>query len=99
MMFTVSPTLTFRPDKLTVNDSTTCWRDLSSAILAIRCACRLLVTNGRGISRLICAPSSTMLDDAVPVPLPAPVAVNSTPTALDEAPMAVKSVSPTNRIL
>ena len=35
---------------------------------------------------------------AVPVPEPAPVAINSTPTVLALAPMATKSVVPTVKI-
>ena len=36
---------------------------------------------------------------ALPVPVPLPVAVNVTPTVFDNAPIAVKSVVPTTKIV
>ena len=59
----------------------------------------MLSVNGRSTSATETRPLSTpRLRSAIPVPVPAPVATKTSPTVLEEAPMAVKFVEPTSEI-
>jgi hypothetical protein len=59
---------------------------------------KILYTEGVAI-KSVTPEKATQTIDAVPDPVPALVAVNTTPTVLEEAPIKVKLVDPTATIL